>query len=171
MSDDQILHDQISDFEQHYDYDAGWMHDLLNRSAAAFAQFDSARPMTVYHDQLPTEAHYTAAITVMQAEDCGPCLELNLKLALEAGVDRAILQTLLHQPDSLPQPLSDIRRHTLSVLNGDPPDQETATRLEAHYGAAAFAELALCIVGVRIYPTLKRALLHENHCTIGTISI
>ena len=38
-------------------------------------------------------------------------------------------------------------------------------------GSAAFGELALCIAGVRIYPTLKRALLKAGHCAVlpGTV--
>jgi hypothetical protein len=105
----------------------------------------------------------------MQHEDCGSCLQLNLKMAVEQGVARELLQTLLDAPEDLPETLQDVRQHTLSVVQGQVVDAECAERIKTALGRAAFAELALCIAGVRIYPTLKRALLKATTCAVPTL--
>lgn len=158
--------DQIRRFEQAYEYDGSYLYDLLDRTPAGFARFHAARPMTSFREHLPAEAHYVAAITVMQHKDCGSCLQLNLKMAREEEVDPELLRTLLESPDKLPAPLQDVRRHAALVIADQEPDGECAARIREHYGEAAFGELALCIAGVQIYPTLKRALLKASACQV-----
>lgn len=169
MTETEAMRAEIRAFEEKYNYNCGYMYQLLDASPAALKMFAAARPMTSYRDQLPADAHYVAAISVMQVEDCGPCLQLNLKLAAEAGVERALLQTLLEAPDALPEGLQDVRRHALAVARGESADPQCAERIKARYGAAAFAELALCIAGVRMYPALKRALLADTECAVPSL--
>ncbi len=156
---------QISAFESAYDYDAGYMRDLFDRSTVASQLFNALRPMASYYQKLPAEVHFTAAITVMQQEDCSGCLELNLKLAREAEVSEDILSSLSHSPETLPPILQDVRKYTRDCLRTGPVDEAVARRIEEHYGKEAFAELATCIVGVRMYPGIKRALLLMQTCT------
>ena len=167
----QSKRDEIAAFEKAYDYDCSYLYDLLERSPAAYDAFAAARPMTSFHGNLPDDAYYVAAISVMQIEDCGTCLQLNIKMALESGVSRDLLRTLLQTPDELPDPLGDIRRHALAVAGGDPVDSECAKRIEQHYGKPAFAELALCVAGVALYPRLTRALLKESECSIQAVEL
>ena len=166
--DEHSVYQAIDQFEAAYDYDASYMKDLFQRSPEAFALFGALRPMTSYYKELPPEAHYVAAIAVMQNEDCGSCLELNLKLAREAGVDENILKAVSSAPDSLPAELKDVYNHTLSCLGTGTCDESQAARIEEHFGKAAFGELALCIVGTRMYPGLKRALLKMQSCSISS---
>ena len=105
----------------------------------------------------------------MQVEDCGACAQLNLRMAVEAGVDRGLLRTLIESPDRLPAPLRDVRDHVRSVVLGTESDSARAARLREQYGEAAFAELAVVIAGCRIYPTIKRALQRSGHCEILTL--
>ena len=165
----ETYHEQIRQFEEAYDYDCSYLHDLLDRTPAGFARFHAARPMTSFREHLPADAHYVAAITLMQQKDCGSCLQLNLKLAREEGVDRELLRAVLESPEKLPAPLQDVRRHAALVIAGEEPDAECAARIRSHFGEAAFGELALCIAGVQIYPTLKRALLMASTCQIPSL--
>lgn len=162
-------HEQIRQFERAYDYDCSYLYDLLDRTPAGFARFHAARPMTSFREHLPAEAYYVAAITVMQHKDCGSCLQLNLRMAREEGVDPELLRTLLESPEQLPAPLQDIRRHATLVTSDLDPDPECAARIREHFGEAAFGELALCIAGVQIYPTLKRGLLKASECRLPSL--
>lgn len=159
----------IEQFESAYDYDASYMRDLYERSPAAFGLFDAARRMAAYFDALPAAAHFVAAITVMQHEDCGPCLRLNEKLAVEAGVRREVLDALAAEPAALPAELQDVRSYTTGVLSGQV-DEAVAARIESQWGPAALAELAIGIVGARMYPTIKRALLKAGVCELPRVS-
>ncbi|MCA9166575.1 MAG: carboxymuconolactone decarboxylase family protein [Planctomycetales bacterium] len=160
---------QISAFESAYGYDASYMRELYELSPVAFALFRDASKMAGYHQELPAEAHYTATITVMQAEDCRGCLELNYKLAREAGVSAETLASLAGNVDQLPPHLQDVRTHTQLCLGTGAIDTEVAARIKANYGPRAFAELVLCIVGARMYPGIKRALGKLQSCSIEAI--
>lgn len=168
-SDKKEAFDQIAAFEAAYDYDASYMRDLYERSTSAFSLFNAVRAMTAFRHDLPAEAHYAAAITVMQMEDCSGCLDLNFKLAREAGVSEEIIAALAGDPDKLPSILQDVRLHTKLCLGTGAVDEEVAARIEKEYGSAAFAELAICIVGVRMYPGIKRALLKMQSCNAGEV--
>ncbi len=158
---------QIDAFESAYEYDASYMRELYERSAQAFSLFNAARTMASYYKDLPAEAHYTAAITVMQHEDCSGCLDLNYQLAREAGISEDIISALADSPDQLPPILQDVRLHTQLCLSTGALDPAVVARIEKRYGKAAFAELTICIVGVRMYPGIKRALLKLQSCSIA----
>ncbi|GAB5517485.1 carboxymuconolactone decarboxylase family protein [Rhodopirellula baltica] len=155
---------EIEAFESAYGYNADYMKDLFARSPESFRRFRAARPMTMHYDQLTAEAYFTAAITVMQQEDCSGCLELNVKMAKEAGVSEQLIEQMVKSPECLPAELKDVRDHALNCLGAGAIDEEVALRIERHFGEAAFGELAIAIVGVRIYPGLKRALMKMQSC-------
>lgn len=156
---------QIRIFEETYAYDGRYMHDLLDASAELFEVFTQTQSLGSYRKALPKDAHAVAAFAVMEAEDCGSCANLNLKMAVEAGVDRAVLESLVKEPAALPKPLASIYRYTKQVVTGrEAVDPALGDRLCGELGAEAFAELAACIAGARIYPTLKRALLRADSC-------
>ncbi|MCB1034220.1 MAG: hypothetical protein KDD47_10345 [Acidobacteria bacterium] len=122
--------------------------------------------MSRFREVLPVEAHYVARVAAMLAEDCGPCTQLNLRMALEAGVEKGLLEALIHRPDELPEPLRALREYAFAVASGDSPTEEQAAVVRQAFGDGAPAELAVLIAGSRIYPTAKRALLQAQHCEI-----
>jgi len=157
-------HSQLQSFSEAFQYDAGYLTELLDAAPGAYEAFVAGQTMSSYRKALPLDAHYVARIATMQAEDCGPCAQLNLRMAVADGVDRELLATLIDRPDPLPSHLCDIVEHCRAVVTGALADPDRAQRIRAHYGAEAFAELAVCIAGCRIYPTTKRALLKAGVC-------
>ncbi len=164
MTTTNTVESDLNAFGQAYGYDASYLIDLNRASPGAFEAFAASQPLGHYRSELSLEAHFVARITTMQAEDCGPCGQLNLLMAVEAGVDRELLEWLIHEPDRLPQELARVRAHVRQVLGQDPVDPEGVEALRASLGDAAFAELATAIVGSLIYPTLKRAMLASMSC-------
>ncbi|MEM7586666.1 MAG: hypothetical protein AAF560_24975 [Acidobacteriota bacterium] len=160
----ETIRGQLQAFSEAYQYDASYLEQVFDASPGAFGAFYAAQPMSSYRSALPLDAHYVARVAAMQGQDCGACAQLNLRMAVEAGVDRELLTTLIDDPTSLPAPLRDVHDHALAVTRGDAIDLERAERLRAAYGNEAFAELAVCITGSSIYPTLKRALATALSC-------
>lgn len=156
----------IQAFGAAYHYDASYLAELYDASPGAYRVFAAAQAMSSFRETVPVDAHFVARVVAMQAEDCGPCTQLNLRMAVEAGVDRNLLATLLESPEQLPGPLRDVRAHVRAVTSGEAGDPECAARLVREYGDAALAELAVCIAGCRMYPTVKRALLKDGVCEI-----
>ncbi len=160
---------QLESFGAAYQYDVGYMKTMLDGSPGAFQAFVAGQAMSAYRKALPLDAHYVARIATMQGEDCGPCTQLNLRMAVEEGVDREMLRALLDAPSGLPEPLRDVADHCRAVVEGGLDDPERAARLRWNYGEEGFAELAVCIAGSRIYPTAKRALLEAGTCERLTV--
>lgn len=159
----------LEQFAQHYDYDNGYIVQLLEDSPAAYQAFAAAQAMPNIHQVLPVEAFFVAKIAVMKTEDCGPCLNLSLKMGAEQGLQRELLKKAVADPQSLPQHLRDIHDHAVAVIRNENDDADRMERIRNHYGMEAFAELAVVIVGCRIYPTLKRAMGMANHCELAKL--
>ncbi len=159
----------LQQFGQHYDYDTGYLQQLLEDSPHAYQAFAAAQAMPNLHNVLPRDAFFVAKTAVMKTEDCGPCLNLSLKMGAEQGVDRELLKKVVTEPHSLPPHLRDIYDHAVAVIRNENDDADRMERIRNHYGIEAFAELAVVIVGCRIYPTLKRAMGMANHCELAKL--
>lgn len=157
-------HAQLREFGTHYGYDTGYMEQLLDLSPAAYDTFAAAMAMSEHRVHLPVDAHYVACLSALMADDCGQCTQLNLRMAVEAGVDRALLRQLLEAPEQLPPLLRLVHDHAVQVVHGDNADPARVAQLRAAFGDEAFAELAVNILGARIYPALRRALGAERAC-------
>ena len=160
---------RLREFGARYDYDMSYLELLLELSPVAHATFAAAMALPEHRGPLPVEVHFVARIAAMLADDCGACTQLNLRLAVEAGVDRHLLQRLLAQPAALPPLLALVYDHTRRVVGGDNADAATVAELRRQLGDAGFAALCVTIVGCRIYPGLKRALGQENACRLPAL--
>jgi len=160
---------ELLGFGGHFDYDVSYLEQLLDEAPEAYLAFAAAQPLGHRRDGLTQEAHAVACTAVMLHDDCGACAQLNLRMAVEAGVDRGLLQTMLDQPEQLPAPLFDVFEHARQVVRGSDPDPERVSRLRQQLGAVAFGELAAAITGARLYPTLKRALGTTTTCRRPTL--
>ena len=164
MTDTETIKRGLAAFSETYDYDVSYAIELLDRSPGAFAAFAAAQPLGDYRSVLPKEAYWIAGFATMQAEDCGACAQLTLRMAIEDFMDRALLARMLEAPSSLPGPLADVYAHACAVCKGAPDHAEREARLRAAYGDTGVAELAVRIAGSRLYPTLKRALFKSSVC-------
>jgi len=160
---------ELEQFAQHFDYDNGYIVQLLEDSPEAFQAFAAAQGMPNFHKALPLDAFFVAKVAVMKTEDCGPCMNLSLKMGAEQGIDRELLKTIVTDPQSLPPNLQDIHDHTVDVIRNANDDADRMERIRNHYGIEGFAELAVVIVGCRIYPTLKRAMGMASTCELAKL--
>jgi len=156
----------IQGFGRHYDYDVGYLEELMDASPDAFRAFEAAMPMARVKKAASAEQIFIVKIAAMRAQDCGPCTELNLKMAREAGVAETVIQGALRGGKGLGAEQRDLHDYARAVaLNGDL-DPALLPRLEARLGREVIAELAVNIVATGIYPTLKRALGHAQSCSL-----
>ena len=151
----------IQAFEDAYDYDATYLRRLLQDSPGGFAIFSGFMPMGHFRETLPSDAFHTAKLAVMRVEDCGPCLQLSVQMALQAELSPALVRAALDGGDGLPPELAEVYRFAQAVARGEPADSEA---MEERYGAAGVAELALAIASARVYPTVKRAMGLAKSC-------
>jgi len=163
----RLIHARIRAFERRYDYDARYLHELADLDGATFRAFSSAAARLGRRPgALPAAAWFGARLAAMLAEDCGPCTQLNVDMAREAGVDQNSLRALLAgRPDAAREDAALGFRFAQAVIDDLPTLATLRAAVVSRYGAAAPAALGVAVVGARLYPPLKRAMGHAGVCT------
>src|SRR5262247_830859 len=114
------LHKAIDKFERDWDYDAGYMRDIIDASPRAAWLFSRVAALGQFRRDLPVEAWCAAGITAVRHEDCGPCTQLGVTMAERAGVNPAVLHAVLaHNPAAMPPDVAMVWNFTCATLAHD----------------------------------------------------
>lgn len=162
---------EIDDFEAHYQYDSTYMRELLEYSPETYEKFANFLPLARHRDKLDPEVYWVAKLAAMQAEDCGACLQLNVRMALECGVSSQIIEACIKGGKDLPEDLKDIYHFAAGVAANTLDNIELIDRLESRFDKTAMLELGLCIATAKIFPTIKRTLGYARSCSLVEIEI
>jgi hypothetical protein len=161
-----ILRRALNRFERDWDYDASYMHDIIDASPRAAWLFSRVTSLGRFRRDLPIEAWCAAGITAVRHEDCGPCTQLAVTMAERAGVDSAVLRAVLADaPDAMPAHVALAWNFTRATLAHDAAADEYRDAIVKRWGPRALVSLAFAITTARIYPTVKYALGHGKACT------
>jgi hypothetical protein len=87
-------------------------------------------------------------------------------MAKEAGIPDAVVRGALKNGKGLSPEQLDVYHYARAVAANEDMDPELLPRLQKRWGREVLAELAVAIVGSRVYPTLKRALGHAQSCAL-----
>ena len=137
-------------FGQHYDYDVSYMEALMEASPGAYRVFEGAMPMSQYHRVARMDLMAIARIAALRAEDCGPCLELSVKMAREAGMEEAVIRGALRGGQGLSPEQLEVFTYATAVAKNEPMEPDLIDRLQQRWGKEAVAELAVAIVGAAL---------------------
>ena len=160
-----LIRRQLSAFEKQYDYDAGYVRELLDTDFKAFRMFMRAAKLGYYKHDVPEAVHFCVGIVVTASEDCGPCTQLGVTMALEHGVPADVLQAVLS--NDLGRMPDDVRlgvRYARAVLAHAPEADGLREEIVGRWGPRALVALAFAINAGRLYPTLKYAMGHGKSC-------
>ena len=164
-----LLHRTIRGFERRYDYDATYMHEILEASLPAFIKLLLAQAMNAHREAVPLDALFAARVAAVRFEDCGPCAQLVVNMAREAGLASTTLRAIVARDTAL---LSDDARLGLALADAvlaHTPCDEVRDEIRRRWGEAGLVTLAYTIAGTRTYPTMKRALGHAHTCERLTV--
>ena len=113
----------------------------------------------------PPAAAHAAHIAAALCEDCGPCVQIAVNLALEDGVPAETLRALIDRRlDDVDSGTADAFLFGEAVARGDAAADELREQLTARYGAKAIVDLAIGIAIARAWPAMKRAIGHAQFC-------
>jgi hypothetical protein len=159
------LHKAIDKFERNWNYDASYMHEMIDASPRAAWLFSRVPALGQFRRDVPIEAWCTAGITAVRHEDCGPCTQLAVTMAERAGVTAATLRAVLaDNPDAMPPDVALAWRFTRATLAHDATADAYREEILKRWGPRALVSLAFAITAARIYPTVKYALGHGKAC-------
>ena len=160
-----LLKRALGRFGQRYEYDVEYMERLIDINPRAFYKLSKVQGISSHRVGIPAEPWFAAKIRTVLAEDCGPCTQLAVNMALEAGVepDRVTSIVARNLPD-LSYETGLVIRFTELVLAHDPEADELRKEIVRLWGEQAVISLAFVISATRIYPTLKYALGYGVAC-------
>jgi hypothetical protein len=161
-----LFHRTIAKLERDYRYDATYLHEIAEASPAAFMKFGMFSAMSSHHQSVLKEAWFAARIAAAYSEDCGPCTQLVVDMALKAKVSPLAIAALLRgEFDEAGKDASLGFRYGVAVSRNDPEAVTLAEEAERRYGKRGLVSLAFAVAASRVYPTLKRGLGHGAACT------
>lgn len=159
-----ILHRLTRNMERTYNYDAGYMHEIIDMSASAALRFSALPLMSQYRGEAPAALWAGAALASTLDGDCGPCAQLTVDYALEAGVKPDMLRACLQRDFDRAGGAGLGFRFAQAVIADDPVADELRAQIENQYGKTAILPVAYATASSRAYPVLKRAMGHGQSC-------
>ena len=161
----RFLRRQISKFERTWNYDAGYMHELIETDPRAFLVFGRLQAVTNYRKDVPDAAFAAAGLVAVMAEDCGPCTQLGIDMAEREGVDPAVLRAIVTRDyAAMPYQVALAARFAEATLEHAPEADDLRQEVIAQFGKRGLISLAFAILAARMYPTLKYALGDGHTC-------
>lgn len=160
-----VLRRQVSRFEAQYDYDAAYMHKMLDDAPEVFLRFGQIAAMATYRESVPSPVWHAAKITAAISEDCGPCTQLAVTMAANEGVPEDQLNALISANESAMT--EDIRlgfAYASNVINHTPEAAQYIQTIERRWGKQAIFCLAMAVAVARVFPMVKYGVGHGQTC-------
>jgi AhpD family alkylhydroperoxidase len=128
--------------------------------AEKFAHF---MPIMTHRHAATTEQAAFAQLGAVQAEDCGPCVEIGARAALAAGAEREVINAALAGAlaDGAAQQAYAFGR---AIALNLPDVASLGQAIEAQWGRAVRTELTVAAAIVRVHPAFKRGLGYAQSC-------
>ena len=154
----------LDNFKQHYKYDNRYLREVLESSIEAYKRFNDFMPLSQHREKITNDEYWTAKLSAIKAEDCGYSLQLNIRIALESGIEKNIIESILKNGEDLPEKLKIIYRFATLITAQQPVPTEFRSKVESTLNKAEIIEIGLCVSSARVSPTLKRAMGYTISC-------
>ena len=152
--------------QRRYDYDVTYMQDILKTDLKAFLKFMGFQTMSSHAGNLPAGPLFAARIRAIIWDDCGPCTQLVVNMALEAKLDPGIVRAIIDGDwTSLPEEIALVAQFTELVLAHDPEADDLREKILALWGAEGLIAIGYGISSSRVYPALKYTLGYGKACS------
>lgn len=146
-----------------YDYDISYMRHMLDHHPEALQAFQGVIALANCRQHAPLDVFFVAKLAGFKQSDCGACLQLSIRLALEAGVRREVVEAVV-RGKPLPAELEEVTRFVYSLDEYNAETDQLRESLRKKYGEAALIEIALVVTAAHMFPRTKRALGYYESC-------
>jgi hypothetical protein len=161
-----FLRGRVTAFEKTWGYDASYMHELIAVSPSVAMRFGLVSSLG-HLAGAPAEALAAASLVGTLSEDCGPCTQLGVDLALKRAVQPHVLRVILAgDPGAMGGAAGLAFRFAQASLARDLRATD-ALRDEVveRWGKRGLVAISLALTTARMYPTLKYALGYGRACS------
>ena len=153
-----------------YGYDTSYLDMMLKESPSAFFKFAPVMKAAGHREVVPVDASFAAKLVGALAEDCGPCTQLCVDMALEAGMPRDQIEAVLRRD---PRAMNDATvlgyRFADAVVRRSQDDGEYRDAVRAEWGEKGVIDLTLALQMGRMFPMVKAGLGYAKECRRVTV--
>ena len=161
-----MFNKMLLSMKSRYDYDVRYMQDILKTDLGAFLKFMGFQTMSSHSGNVPAGPLYAARIRAIIWDDCGPCTQLVVNMALEAEVSPDIVRAIIDRDLSkLPEDIALVVRFTELVMAHNPEADELREKILALWGNEGLIAIAYSISSCRVYPAVKYTLGYGKACS------
>lgn len=161
-----LLKIAFRNFGRRYDYDTSYMTHVTDTSTSAGLRLFLVPYANQFRGPKAAKDVWSGAFLASILDgDCGPCAQLTIDMAVEAGV----------RPDQLalcieghPEKAGDVGlgfRFSRAAIAGAPELDDLRVEIEQRFGAAAVTAASFAASSGRMYPVLKRGLGFASACS------
>ena len=160
-----MMHAATRKMEQMFGYDATYIHEVIDASEAAGVKFMLSQWVGQHREGVSRDAWYAAKLAAALSEDCGPCTQLCVDMAVRAGVNPVKMAALVRGDiEAAGDEAAFGYRYGMAVATNAPESLELVDEAGKRYGERGKVSLALVVAATRVYPALKRGLGHGAAC-------
>ena len=172
----RAAHWQIANFEKRWDYDGTYMHEIADADLEAITRFSLLEDFGAYRQAIPKEGWYTAKLLGSLSEDCGPCVQLVVRMAEAEGMVSdeiaAILDGRIHElrSNNASKEIPLFYDYARAVLNHDLEAENLRAKIENRFGKRAVTAAGMALISGKAFPLMKYATGHGQHCMQVTVN-
>lgn len=156
---------KLKAFGDAFDYDTGYAQELVEIDTAAGIALARLSAVSEYRADAPAAAWSAAALVATMSEDCGPCVQLGVRMAEQAGVSQADLRAIIAGDLARMSPEASLGyRFAKALLARSAELDDLRAEIVRRWGRRALTAIAIGLVTTRTFPALKYALGHGQSC-------
>lgn len=155
----------LAAFSKRYSYDVAYMRAMVSISPSAFWKFSLLSVIAAHREAAPLGAYFAAKLVGALAEDCGPCTQLVINMAREAGAsDSDIEAVLTYKVAEMSAETSLGFRFADAVVHHRPATSELREDVRSRWGEKAVVDLVFALQVSRVFPMVKMGLGFAGEC-------
>ena len=156
---------------KHYGYDTSYLEMMLKESPSAFFKFARVAKAANHREVVPVEASFAAKLVGALAEDCGPCTQLAVDMALEAGMPKDQIEAILRRDLRSMNSATVLGfRFADTVVRRSADNDQHRDAIRARWGEKGVIDLTLALQMGRMFPMIKAALGYAKECRRVAVS-
>jgi hypothetical protein len=148
-----------------YNYDTSYLEMMLEVSPSAFFKFASLMKAAGHREVAPVDASFAAKLVGALAEDCGPCTQICVDMALEAGMPRDQIEAVLRR-DSRAMSSETLLgfRFADALVHRSADADSCRNAVRAQWGEKGIIDLTMALQMGRMFPMMKAGLGYAREC-------
>lgn len=167
---------QLEAFQRRWNYDTGYMREIVDEAGVdAVMPMQGLQKLGKFRGGLPLAVYGGAALTAAKHADCGPCLQLGVSMAEDAGLAPDIIRAILQRDlAALPHEALLGIEIAESTIARDQSGEDARAEVLRRWGRRGLVALGYAIVAAQAYPAFKYTIGHGHACVrvrIGNESV